>query len=83
MLDVRVGSAHDHVDDEPVPEEVAALAIGAGEIGFSPARVATALGVSPRALASIERAAAPVRRHFIQDRAAVRTIIVELRRAPE
>ena len=58
MPDSRLSSAHDQADPaEAVTGEVAAIVIRASELGFSPARVAIALGVSPRALASIELAA--------------------------
>jgi len=55
MPDWRVNIAHDLADPpEAVTGDVAAIVIRAGELGFSPTRVAIALGVSPRALASIE-----------------------------
>jgi len=55
---MRVGAnrPHDAEPAEAVIREVAAIVIRAGELGFSPTRVAVALGVSPRALASIEAA---------------------------
>jgi hypothetical protein len=48
-------STGDHSDsrDNP-PEDLVALVITASELGFSRSRVATALGISERGLASIE-----------------------------
>jgi hypothetical protein len=55
VRDARGSHALDGAEPaEAVIREVAAIAIRAGELGFSPARVAVALGVSPRALVSIE-----------------------------
>lgn len=45
-----------HLDDGPTAsEEVAGIVIRASRLGFSAARVATALGVSAEGLASIQR----------------------------
>jgi len=45
-----------HEPAEVVNGEVAAIVIRARELGFSPARVETALDISPRAMAAIESA---------------------------
>jgi len=55
MLESRVSWAHDDADPaDAVIGEVAAIVIRARELGFSATRVATALDVLPRALATIE-----------------------------
>jgi hypothetical protein len=60
MSDSRVSRADGATDPaEAVPAEVAAIVTRAGELGFSPTRVAIALGVAPGAVASIEPAAPP------------------------
>jgi hypothetical protein len=48
-------STGDHADSRDNPsEDLAEFVIAAGRLGFSRSRVATALGVSARGLASIE-----------------------------
>lgn len=55
MSDRQVPIERDRVDAEDrVPPEVAAIVLRASELGFSATRVAVALGVSARALASIQ-----------------------------
>lgn len=55
MTDRRMNSGHDLAEPPgAVTGEVAAIVRRADELGFSPTRVAIALGVSQSALASIE-----------------------------
>lgn len=61
MRDARTHTAPVDAQHAGALEEVAAIAMRAGELGFSPSRVALALGFSPRALASIEAAQAGAR----------------------
>jgi len=53
-----MSSVHQADHAEEVPPDVAAIVIRAGALGFSPTRVAIALGVSQRSLGSIDLAAA-------------------------
>jgi hypothetical protein len=58
MTDPRVRSERgDAGSEDRVPEDVAAILLRASELGFSATRVAVALGVSARALASVESVA--------------------------
>jgi len=59
-----MSAAHEAGHAEAMAPDVEAIVTRAGELGFSPTRVAIALGVSPRALASIELSAAPGRNGF-------------------
>jgi len=61
MSSSRMSGAHEPDHAEAMAPDVEAIVTRAGELGFSPMRVAIALGVSPRALASIELAAPPGR----------------------
>jgi hypothetical protein len=67
VLDTRMSSVHQADHAEEVAPDVAAIVIRAGALGFSPTRVAIALGVSPRSLGSIDLAAAPGRRRAGHD----------------
>jgi len=67
VLATRMSSVHQADHAEEVPPDVAAIVIRAGALGFSPTRVAIALGVSPRSLGSIDFAAAPGRRRAGHD----------------
>lgn len=57
MRGARMSGAHEPDHAEAMAPDVEAIVTRAGELGFSPTRVAVALGVSPRALASIALAA--------------------------
>jgi len=47
-----MSTAHD--DHQDVSADIAAIVVRAGQLGFSTTRVATALGISQRALAATE-----------------------------
>ncbi len=60
--------AHERADAPDVPsEELTRIVNRAAELGFSPERVATALGIWPHALASLDRATSPAGRRFTED----------------
>jgi hypothetical protein len=57
MSDARMRVTSNQCSGRDVPDELAALVLRAGRLGFCRRRVATALGISASSLAAIEQAA--------------------------